>query len=209
VQRRAGTLSGGERARVALAMMMLSGANWLIFDEPTNHLDVESIEALEDAVAEYDGTVLLVSHDRSLLRALTTRVWILHEARITDFPGSFEEWETTSRERAHAAAVAAAEAEALRKVKDRKQSRRAAPERDRRDDRRRAEQAVTEAESEVTAWEAKVETARAALEHPELYLTPDGARRAADLGRELEEARRGLEAAFARWESATRAAESA
>ena len=72
VQRRAGTLSGGERARVALAMMMLSGANLLVFDEPTNHLDVESIEALEDAIDDYDGTVLLVSHDRALLRALTT-----------------------------------------------------------------------------------------------------------------------------------------
>jgi ATP-binding cassette subfamily F protein 3 len=208
VQRRSGTLSGGERARVALAMMMLSGANFLIFDEPTNHLDVESIEALEDAVAEYGGTVLLVSHDRSLLRALTTRVWILHEGRITDFPGSFDEWETTSRERAHAAAVAAAEEEALRKVKERKQSRRTTPERDSRDtDRRRAERAVADAESDVSAWEARVETARAALEDPALYLTPDGARRATELGRELEEARRGLEAAFAQWESATRAAE--
>jgi ATP-binding cassette, subfamily F, member 3 len=210
VQRRAATLSGGERARVALAMMMLAGANLLIFDEPTNHLDVESIEALEDAIAEYDGTVLLVSHDRSLLRALTTRVWILHEARITDFPGSFEEWETASRERAHAAAVAAAEDEALRKVKDRKQSRRPPPERDRRDtDRRRAERAVAEAESDVSAWEARVESVRAALEDPALYLTPDGSRRASELGRELEAARRGLDAAFARWESATRAAESA
>ena len=73
-----GTLSGGERARVALAMLMLSGANLLIFDEPTNHLDVESIEALEDAIDEYDGTVLLVSHDRALLRALATRMWVLH-----------------------------------------------------------------------------------------------------------------------------------
>ena len=210
VQRRAATLSGGERARVALAMMMLSGANFLIFDEPTNHLDVESIEALEDAVAEYDGTVLLVSHDRSLLRALTTRVWILHEARITDFPGTFEEWETTSRERAHAAAVAAAEDEALRRVKDRKQSRRLAPDRDRRDtDRRSAERAVAEAESEVTAWEGRVESVRAALEDPALYLAPDGVRRASELGRELDAARRGLDAAFARWESATRAAESA
>ena len=208
VQRRAGSLSGGERARVALAMMMLSGANLLIFDEPTNHLDVESIEALEDAVAEFDGTVLLVSHDRTLLRALTTRVWILHETRITDFPGSFDEWEATSRERAHAAAVAAAEEEAIRKVKERKQTRRAAPERDRRDaDRRSAERAVTETEAEVTAWEERVEAARAALEDPELYLTSDGARRAGELGRELEEARRGLEQAFARWEAATRAAE--
>ncbi|MGH7616422.1 MAG: ABC-F family ATP-binding cassette domain-containing protein, partial [Gemmatimonadaceae bacterium] len=74
VQRRADTLSGGERARVALAMLMLGRANLLILDEPTNHLDVESIEALEDAIEQYDGSVLLVSHDRALLRALTTRV---------------------------------------------------------------------------------------------------------------------------------------
>jgi ATP-binding cassette, subfamily F, member 3 len=208
VHRRAGTLSGGERARVALAMMMLSGANLLIFDEPTNHLDVESIEALEDAIAEYDGTVLLVSHDRALLRALTTRVWILHERRISDFPGTFEEWETASRERAHAAAVAAAEEESIRKVKERKQSRRPAPEQDRREtDRRRAERAVAEAESEVGVWESRVEALRATLEDPHLYLTQDGARRATELGRELEGARRGLDQALARWESATRSAE--
>jgi ATP-binding cassette, subfamily F, member 3 len=72
VQRRAESLSGGERARVALAMMMLSGANLLILDEPTNHLDVESIEAIEDAVERYSGTVLLVSHDRALLRAIAS-----------------------------------------------------------------------------------------------------------------------------------------
>jgi ATP-binding cassette subfamily F protein 3 len=207
VQRRAGTLSGGERARVALAMMMLSGANLLVFDEPTNHLDVESIEALEDAIAEYDGTVLLVSHDRTLLRALTTRVWILHDRRISDFPGTFGEWETASLERAHAASVAAAEEEAIRKVKDRKQSRRELPEPDRRErDRRRAERAVAEAEAEVTAWEERVELVRAALEDPHLYLTPDGARRASELGRDLEAARVGLEEAFARWVSATRSA---
>ena len=93
VQRRADTLSGGERARVALAMLMLSRANLLILDEPTNHLDVESIEALEDAIEQYDGTVLLVSHDRELLRTLTTRLWVLHERHVTDFDGNFAEWE--------------------------------------------------------------------------------------------------------------------
>src|SRR4030095_14449768 len=103
VQRRADSLSGGERARVALAMMMLARANLLILDEPTNHLDVESIEALEDAIEGYDGTVMIVSHDRALLRALASRVWVLHDRHVTAFDGGFAEWEVVSAERAHAA----------------------------------------------------------------------------------------------------------
>ncbi|HEU5040462.1 MAG TPA: ABC-F family ATP-binding cassette domain-containing protein, partial [Gemmatimonadales bacterium] len=205
VQRRADTLSGGELARVALAMMMLGGANFLIFDEPTNHLDVESIEALEDAIAEYDGTVLLVSHDRALLRALTTRVWILHHQRITDYGGNFEEWEAASAERAHAAAVAAAEEEPVRKVRERKQTRR--PDEDRRRQqsaRRTAERALAEAEALVESCEGKVASLAGELEDPELYVSPDGARRATRLGVELEQARRALDEALAGWERATR-----
>ena len=208
VQRRAGSLSGGETARVALAMMMLSGANFLIFDEPTNHLDVESIEALEDAVEAYDGTVLLVSHDRALLRALTTRIWVLHGARITDFDGGFDEWEVASAEREHAAAVAAAEEEALRKVRERKVTRRPEDERRRRgSERRTAERAVAEAERRVGERERRVEELRARLEDPALYLEPDATSRAQRLGVELEAARADLEAAFAEWEEATRAME--
>ncbi|MEZ4456117.1 MAG: ABC-F family ATP-binding cassette domain-containing protein [Gemmatimonadales bacterium] len=85
-RRRAGSLSGGELARVAIGKLMLSGANFLVFDEPTNHLDVETIEVLEDAIDAYPGTVLLVSHDRALLRSLTTRTWALADGRIEDFP---------------------------------------------------------------------------------------------------------------------------
>ena len=121
-QRRADTLSGGERARVALAMLMLSRANLLILDEPTNHLDVESIETLEDAIEDYEGSVLLVSHDRELLRALTTRVWVLHDRHITDFDGNFAEWEAVSTERRHAASVKAAEEESLRRVQEKKKT---------------------------------------------------------------------------------------
>ena len=87
------TLSGGERARLALALIVLQRANLLILDEPTNHLDVESIEAIEDAVEEYEGTVLLVSHDRALLRELATRVWAIEGDKIADFGGTFVEWE--------------------------------------------------------------------------------------------------------------------
>jgi ATP-binding cassette subfamily F protein 3 len=206
VLREAGTLSGGERARVALAMMMLSGANLLVFDEPTNHLDVESIEALEDAVEEYGGTVILVSHDRALLRGLTTRTWILHDGRITDFPGGFAEWETVSAERAHAAAVAAAESEALRRVKERKQTRRPEDTRRREEEsaRRSAERAVAAAELEVAEWEGRVAALRGRLENPDLYLTNEGAARAGAIGRELEAAKAELDRVFARWEAATR-----
>jgi ATP-binding cassette subfamily F protein 3 len=204
--RQASTLSGGERARVALAMMMLSGANLLLFDEPTNHLDVESIEALEDAIEAFDGTVILVSHDRALLRALTNRVWVLHEGHITDFPGGFDEWETVSAERAHAASVAASEDEALRRVHERKQTRRTEDGRKTTQKARRtAQRAVEEAEARVTTCEARVAALRAQLEDPELYSTPAGSMQAQKFGMELEAARLELERALQLWEQASAA----
>jgi len=100
ILREIGTLSGGERARVALALMTLKRANLLILDEPTNHLDVENIEALEDALEEYEGSVLLVSHDRAFLREVATRVWSFDGTRLTDFDGPFVEWEEDCARRA-------------------------------------------------------------------------------------------------------------
>src|SRR6185436_5735232 len=114
VQRNTSTLSGGERARVALALLTLGHANLLVLDEPTNHLDVESIEALEDAIEEYEGTVLLVSHDRAFLRELATRVWAFDGDRVEDFGGPFVEWEAhaSSRSARRNAERVAREAEA-------------------------------------------------------------------------------------------------
>jgi ATP-binding cassette subfamily F protein 3 len=75
------SLSGGERGRVALAKLSLSGANLLLLDEPTNHLDIPSQEILEAVLADFDGTILLVSHDRYLIRNLATQIWTLHVPR--------------------------------------------------------------------------------------------------------------------------------
>lgn len=199
-KRIAATLSGGERARVALAMMMLSGANLLIFDEPTNHLDVESIEALEDAIERYGGTVILVSHDRALLRALCTRVWVLHDGRVTDFDGSFAEWESVSAEREHAARVVAEEEEGRRRVEERARIRRrdAVVERSRRESRG-ARGRTEEAEARVVALEERVADLTRELEDPGLYTSPDGVARATSLGRELDVARNELDAAMAAW----------
>ncbi|HSQ31065.1 MAG TPA: ABC-F family ATP-binding cassette domain-containing protein [Gemmatimonadaceae bacterium] len=204
VQRRADTLSGGERARVALAMLMLSRANLLILDEPTNHLDVESIEALEDALAEYDGTILLVSHDRALLRALTTRVWVLHDQHITDFDGNFAEWETVAAERAHAAAVQAAEDEALRRVQERKRTaRRDDATREARASIREAQRRVAELEENVQRLEKRVAELTTRLQDPELYMHPDGVADARRLGGELEDLKRRLDSELEAWTAAT------
>ena len=207
-QRRAETLSGGERARVALAMMVLSRSNFLALDEPTNHLDIESIESLEDALAEYEGTIFLVSHDRTLLESLTSRVWVLHEQHITDYPGSFGEWEEQSREREHAAAVAAAEQESLRRVRERKSTRRQELAGEQvRATRRALRQQVEMYEAEVGALERRVAELTALLEDPELYTTREGAEKSVVAGRELDGARRELEAAIQRWSDATERAE--
>ena len=75
-------ISGGEQRRLSLAILVASGANVLVLDEPTNHLDIESREALEDALSEYEGAVLLVSHDRALLEAVGTRTLVLEDGEL-------------------------------------------------------------------------------------------------------------------------------
>jgi ATP-binding cassette subfamily F protein 3 len=205
-QRRADSLSGGERARLALAILMLSGANLLVLDEPTNHLDVESIEALEDAIESYDGTVMLVSHDRELLRALTTRIWVLHERRITEFAGGFAEWEDVSAERAHAATIQAQEEQALRQVHERQRVA-LPPTSDARKARREAERALADAEAAVADLESRIAPVTAALEDPALYTRRDGAAAARRLGAELDALKRALDAALERWGQASQQVE--
>ena len=87
-------LSGGERGRLALAKLALSKANLLLLDEPTNHLDIPSQEILQDVLAEFQGTILLVSHDRYLIDALASQVWEIDEAagRLTVFKGTYSEY---------------------------------------------------------------------------------------------------------------------
>jgi ATP-binding cassette subfamily F protein 3 len=191
-------------------MMMLSGANLLILDEPTNHLDVESIETLEDAIERYPGTVILVSHDRALLRALATRVWVLHERRMTVFDGSFAEWEVASEERARAAAITAAEEVAVRRVREHAVVEPHGPERKRDRERsalRAARRAVESAERRVAEAEGEVARLSAALADPALYAAGDGVARSHALGHALDLGRQTLDAALAEWTAATEAAD--
>ena len=106
-------LSGGERRRLALALVVASGANFLVLDEPTNHLDLESREALEVALEAFPGTILLVSHDRALLDAVARRTLAIEDGALRAYPGGWAEMVRRRDERG-AAAVAAAEPETPR-----------------------------------------------------------------------------------------------
>ena len=85
-------LSGGEQSRLRLCMLMDSKINLLILDEPTNHLDIQSREWIEEAVEEYEGNLLFVSHDRYFIDRFATRVWMLEDGKITDFKGTYQEY---------------------------------------------------------------------------------------------------------------------
>lgn len=92
IEKKVKYLSGGEKARLVLAGILATPKNLLVLDEPTNHLDIRAREILLEALKNYDGTVMLVSHDRHFLRELTNRVWEVDKGVIHQFPGTYKEW---------------------------------------------------------------------------------------------------------------------
>ena len=176
-----GRFSGGEKARLALALVAWRKPNLLLLDEPTNHLDLEMREALTEALASFEGTVILVSHDRHLLRATVDEFWKVADHRVEPFDGDLEDYRAWLKARLEGerrkarADKAERQAEGPAPKEDRKASRRAAAElreklRPLKKARDRAEQAMEKAQAELAAVE---ET----LGEAELYTDP--ARKAA------------------------------
>lgn len=97
IDKHVGDLSGGERARLALAMLMAKDNNFLVLDEPTNHLDLSSRESLEKALVEYQGTILFVSHDRYFINKIAGKVDVLQDGRITEYSGNYDSYLQQSR----------------------------------------------------------------------------------------------------------------
>jgi ATP-binding cassette subfamily F protein 3 len=95
-----GSLSGGERARLQIALITLSGANFLVLDEPTNHLDIPSCEVLEDALLDFNGTILAISHDRYFLDRIVKQIIELHGLGTKEYLGNYSDYENQSRRKA-------------------------------------------------------------------------------------------------------------
>jgi len=85
-------LSGGEKARVALAKTLISGANFLLLDEPTNHLDIKSINILAESLKSYEGSFVMVSHDRYFITEVANKIWFIENQQLKEYPGNFEEF---------------------------------------------------------------------------------------------------------------------
>jgi ATPase subunit of ABC transporter with duplicated ATPase domains len=90
--KKARVCSGGEKNRLLFGKLMLSDANVLIMDEPTNHMDMEAIDALNQALMQYDGTLIFVSHDREFVSTLATRVMEIKDKEVIDFQGTYDEY---------------------------------------------------------------------------------------------------------------------
>jgi len=208
VEKPVGVLSGGERSRVALARILLVPANLLLLDEPTNHLDLESSEALIEALAGYDGTMLFVTHNRSFLNRLATKTWEVKDGGVVETPGNLDDWLYHQRLLAESQALAApgGAAEAARPAGNDRERRRA--EAEARNERYRRERPLREEIARLEARIAELERqkagAEAALADAALY--QDFARARPHL-----EARAAAEAdlpdLYARWEERQRALE--
>ncbi|MEO7044077.1 MAG: ABC-F family ATP-binding cassette domain-containing protein, partial [Ferruginibacter sp.] len=104
VEKKVKVLSGGEKARVALAKTIASKANFLMLDEPTNHLDIHSVDLLVESLNKYEGSLILVSHDRYFISRLANKIWEIEDHKIREFKGSYAEWEDWKERRTKAGA---------------------------------------------------------------------------------------------------------
>jgi ATP-binding cassette subfamily F protein 3 len=199
VEKKVAVLSGGEKARLALAKMLLRPSNLLVLDEPTNHLDLEACEVLEEALQQYQGTLALITHDRSFINALATRVVEVRAGRLREFLGNYDDYlrkagspdpapDPAPRE---AETPPDAEPEAL-SHKERRQL-----ERERRKAREKLERRVQVIEAAILEKESAVEDLGWKLGDPEIHRD---AERVRHLEAERTALREAIEELYREWE---------
>jgi ATP-binding cassette subfamily F protein 3 len=182
------TLSGGQRTRVALARLCSHDVNLLVLDEPTNHLDLWAVQALEDALKGYDGTVIVVSHDRSFLNGVCERLYVVDNKQVRLIPGNYARY--VELKEAEDAALAAKVAES-----NKPKSVIAPPKRKRKFPYRKA----ADIEADIATHEAEIESLARSLQDPAIYT--DG-RKLASVTKQQEELKSKLEQLMAHWEEA-------
>ena len=200
-------LAGGEKAKLSLLKLMMSGANLLIMDEPTNHMDIKAKEVIEDALMDFPGTLILVSHDRYLLSRIPTAIYELGPDGILVFPGKYEYYQQKTASlgsgRAYLSQMGSSNAsdklkneEAQRALS--KEERIAARQKEKEEAaaKRKAEKALVNAEARIAELEARIGELEADLCKPEVFSVPS---KAAEVSRELEECKQTLDECYNAW----------
>lgn len=185
------TLSGGEKGRVALTALMLRKDNLLLLDEPTNHLDMDSREVLEDALADFGGTIITVSHDRYFINRIANRIIEMQPDSVTEYIGNYDDYiERKNRPVAVEAEAGKTKTELEKEKRREKLSRQAL---------RQLKIRAQEAEKAVGVKEAEIAELEAQMADPSLY---SDAQKSADVQRAYQKAQQALQTLYEQWEAA-------
>lgn len=183
------SLSGGERARVALIKLMISGSNFLILDEPTNHLDIKSREALEDALSGYDGTMLVVSHDRYFINKLATKIYYMENNGVKKYDGDYTYFSQAVKNVGAQISQKSKESSSKLDYKAQKQH----------------EAEIRKLKNAVTRTEEDIElTEQAVADFEEQLMLPENAtdfEKSIEISKNLEESKAALEKLYEDWEA--------
>lgn len=186
-------LSGGERARLALLKLTLGEYNFLVLDEPTNHLDVEMIEALEDAVNAYTGTLLIVSHDRRFIKKTTDLIWELKDGNLTQYQGDWDYYAYKTQAKAEQVEAQRVEKLEKEKIENKKEEPKKLP------SKWQLERTLEDLETRIAALEEELAAVNKKFENASA-LTPE---EIAALGKRHPELEAELLSAMEAWEEAT------
>ncbi len=186
-------LSGGEKSRVALAKTLISNANFLLLDEPTNHLDIISVNILIQALQQYEGTFLVVSHDRFFIEQVANKIWYIENHELKVYPGTFDEWEEWMANRKPD--LAAGDSANTRAGKQTKQEK-TASNKPQNDELKETQKAIDEAEAKIERLESEKNTLLAQLADGKT--PPD---KMASLGKQLKSLEQSIEFAMEHWQS--------
>jgi ATP-binding cassette subfamily F protein 3 len=200
VFKRISALSGGQRSRVALARLAVQTANLLVLDEPTNHLDIASQEILQEVLQGYDGTILLVSHDRYLVRGLASHIWVVEEGGLHVVEGGWDQYLAWRAGDIAVPAEAPARSASQTEREAQREARRARKEEEKRQARQQeVEQQIQQLEEELAALSERIGAAGQARDMDAVH----------ELGAGYRRVEKQLEGLWAQWEGLAEAAEAA
>ena len=188
-------LSGGEKARLQLALLMLERNNVLILDEPTNHLDIDSKEMLEQALQDFEGTLIFVSHDRYFINQLANKVFDMQPDGGTVYAGNYQYYLDKTEEKA--AIAAKNEAQQAAQISTEENTNSYENQKAQRRELRQLERQIENCEAEIEKFEQQIETIDHQLTQPEVFNDPE---KAAQLAEEKDTIEHQLEQVMETWE---------